>query len=48
MNSFELLVKCACRPGSKLLTLSGKLKMAEKTREDAQGGIDRLKEFKCD
>lgn len=22
MNSFELLVKCACRPGSKLLTLS--------------------------
>jgi len=30
---------------SKLLTLSGKLKMAEKTREDAQGGIDRLKEL---
>jgi DNA repair exonuclease SbcCD ATPase subunit len=30
---------------SKLLTLSGKLKMAEKTREDAQGGIDRLKDL---
>jgi len=30
---------------SKLLTLSGKLKMAEKTRSDAQGGIDRLKEL---
>jgi len=30
---------------SKLLSLSGKLKMAEKTREDAQGGIDRLKEL---
>ncbi len=30
---------------TKLLTLSGKLKMAEKTRSDAQGGIDRLKEL---
>ena len=30
---------------SNLLSLSGKLKMAEKTREDAQGGIDRLKEL---
>jgi len=28
-----------------LLTLSGKLKMAEKTKQDAQGGIDRLKEL---
>ena len=30
---------------SKLLSLSGKLKMSEKTREDAQGGINRLKEL---
>tara|TARA_R110000851_G_scaffold104058_2_gene221530 strand:- start:5946 stop:9104 length:3159 start_codon:yes stop_codon:yes gene_type:complete len=30
---------------SKLLTLSGKLKLAEKTKQDAQGGIDRLKEL---
>jgi DNA repair exonuclease SbcCD ATPase subunit len=30
---------------SKLLTLSGKLKMAEKTRQDAQDGINRLKEL---
>ena len=30
---------------STLLTLSGKLKMAEKTKQDAQGGIDRLKEL---
>jgi len=30
---------------SNLLTLSGKLKMAEKSREDAQDGIDRLKEL---
>jgi len=29
----------------KLLSLSGRLKMAEKTRGDAQGGIDRLKEL---
>jgi len=30
---------------SKLLTLSGKLKMAEKTKQDAQNGINRLKEL---
>ena len=30
---------------SKLLTLSGKLKMAEKSRQDAQDGIDRLKDL---
>ena len=30
---------------SKLLTLSGKLKMAEKSKQDAQDGIDRLKEL---
>jgi len=30
---------------STLLILSGKLKMAEKTKQDAQGGIDRLKEL---
>ena len=30
---------------SKLLSLSGRLKMAEKTQQDAQGGIDRLKEL---
>ena len=30
---------------SNLLSLSGKLKMSEKTKEDAQGGIDRLKEL---
>ena len=29
----------------KLLSLSGRLKMADKTRGDAQGGIDRLKEL---
>ena len=29
----------------KLLSLSGRLKMAEKTKSDAQGGIDRLKEL---
>jgi DNA repair exonuclease SbcCD ATPase subunit/predicted MPP superfamily phosphohydrolase len=30
---------------SNLLSLSGKLKMAEKSRQDAQNGIDRLKEL---
>ena len=30
---------------SNLLTLSGKLKMAEKSRQDANDGIDRLKEL---
>jgi len=30
---------------SKLLNLSGMLKLAEKTKQDAQGGIDRLKEL---
>ena len=30
---------------SKLLNLSGKLKMAEKSRQDAQNGIDRLKDL---
>jgi len=30
---------------SKLLTLSGKLKMAEKSRQDAQDGINRLKDL---
>jgi DNA repair exonuclease SbcCD ATPase subunit len=30
---------------SNLLTLSGKLKMAEKSRQDAQDGIDRLKDL---
>jgi len=30
---------------SNLLSLSGKLKMAEKSRQDAQDGIDRLKEL---
>jgi DNA repair exonuclease SbcCD ATPase subunit/predicted MPP superfamily phosphohydrolase len=30
---------------TKLLSLSGKLKMAEKTKQDAQGGINRLKEL---
>jgi len=30
---------------SKLLTLSGKLKLAEKTKQDAQAGIDRLKQL---
>ena len=30
---------------TKLLSLSGKLKMAEKSQQDAQGGINRLKEL---
>ena len=30
---------------SNLLSLSGKLKMAEKSKQDAQDGIDRLKDL---